>query len=225
MLCHVRVGWKDLTNGGREFYSFGILGPGRATPGHRSVRCSAGPRAASLRDRGRAAGRSARRAPCLHLRDSDYRRDESSSSGTAGDRSPAGTTWSGPTLDDIPDDPDARRTHRAADHSRPTGRTVWEAVARSVPLDHRDEEEWTEADWATFQGDYSPTSRPGWIAFEGDEVAGGIWNRTSDKENAYHGRHEGSFRPRLDGLRAGGAGAWPKALIVRSPRRCSANAV
>jgi len=206
---YVRVGWKDLTNGGREFYSFGILDPAerRQGIGQSMLSWSEG------RLREIAAELPDDRPGELHayLRDSDiggrvlFERN--------GWRSVArGYDMVRPTLDDIQTIPmpDGLIVRPITEADR---RTVWEA-AREAFRDHRDEEEWTEADWATFQGDYPDIST--WvIAFEGDEVAGGIWNRIDDKENAYHGRLRGVLQTVWTGARWRRRGL-AKALIVRS---------
>ena len=117
-----------------------------------------------------------------------------------------------PTMDDIPDSPlpDGLVVRAVAEAER---RTIWEA-ARDAFRDHRDEQEWTEADWATFQGDF-PDVTPWVIAFDGDDVAGGIWNRIDEKENAYHGRQRGALQTVWTGARWRRRGL-AKALIVRS---------
>ena len=91
--------------------------------------------------------------------------------------------------------------------------TIWEA-ARDAFRDHRDEEEWTEADWVTFQGDF-PDVSPWVIAFDGDEVAGGILNRIDAVANAHHGWSRGVLQTVWTGAgwrRRGLA----RALIARS---------
>jgi mycothiol synthase len=117
-----------------------------------------------------------------------------------------------PTLDNIPDIPmpEGLVVRDVVEADR---RGVWEA-ARDAFRDHRDEQEWAEEDWAQFAGDLPDHSL--WIvAFDGDEVAGGIWNAIDAAENAHHGRDRGI----LSGVWTGAS--WrrrslAKALIVRS---------
>ena len=69
-------------------------------------------------------------------------------------------------------------------------RRVWEAAAEAF-RDERDEEEWSEEDWAEYQAD--PLRDPSlWaIAFDGDEVAGGVTARIDPHENATRGVLQG----------------------------------
>jgi len=206
---YVRVDWQDLTNGRRQFYSFAILDPAerRRGIGQSLLSWSEGRLreiAASLPDDRPGELRA-------YLRDSDigarilFERN--------GWRPVArGYDMVRPTLDDIQDVamPDGLVVRPVTEVDR---RRIWEA-AREAFRDHRDEEEWSEADWATFQGDY-PDLSPWVIAFDGHEVAGGIWNRIDPKENAYHGRERGVLQTVWTGVpwrRRGLA----KALIARS---------
>ena len=155
-----------------QFFSFGILDPAerRQGIGQSMLSWSEGRLA---RDRGRSAGRSARRAPCATCA-TPTSGHASCSSGTAGDRSPAGTTWSGPRsttsrrsrcptgLIVRPIDR-GRSAHRLGGRTRsvpgPPGRGgVDRGRLGDVPGRLPDMSTWV-------------------IAFDGDEVAGGIWNR------------------------------------------------
>ena len=206
---YIRVEWKDLTNGGREFFSFAMLDPAerRQGIGQSMLSWSEG----RLRE---IAGEIPDDRPGelrAYLRDSDvgarvlFERN--------GWRPVArGYDMVRPTLADIPEVPlpDGLVVRPVTEADR---RTVWEA-AREAFRDHRDEEEWTEADWARFQGDFPDVST--WVvAFDGEEVAAGIWNRIDDKENAYHGRQRGVLQTVWTGARWRRRGL-AKALIVRS---------
>lgn len=92
-------------------------------------------------------------------------------------------------------------------------RKIWEA-AREAFRDHRDEEEWTEEDWARFPEDM-PDAALWVIAFDGDEVAGGIFNTIDPAENAHHGRARGALATVWTGARWRRRGL-AKALIARS---------
>ena len=168
---YIRVEWKDLTNGSRQFFSFGILEPaerrqgiGQALLGWSEARLAA--IAAELpQDR--------------HGQLFAYTRDRDPGATVLFERNgwqpvARGYDMVRPTLDDIQDAPlpDGIVVRPVTEADR---RTVWEA-AREAFRDHRDEEEWTEADWETFQGDF-PDVSPWVIAFDGDAVAGGILNR------------------------------------------------
>ena len=92
-------------------------------------------------------------------------------------------------------------------------RAIWEA-ARDAFRDHRDEQEWSEEDWATFPVELPDLSL--WvIAFDGDEVAGGILNNIDPAANAHHGRARGVLASVWTGARWRRRGL-AKALIARS---------
>ncbi len=206
---YIRVDWKDLTNGAREFFSFGILDPAerRQAIGQAMLSWSEdrlGAIAASLP--------SDRPGQLFaHSRDRDTGArvlfEHNGWQPVA-----RGYDLVRPSLDDIPvvPLPDGIVVRAVTEAER---RTIWEA-AREAFRDHRDEEEWTEADWATFQGDF-PDVGPWVIAFDGDEVAGGIWNRIDEAENAYHGRDRGVLQTVWTGTRWRRRGL-ARALIARS---------
>ena len=94
------------------------------------------------------------------------------------------------TLDDIPDVPLPAGFEIRDVAGEAAERRVWEAAAEAF-RDERDEGEWTEADWRNVRAD--PNRDPSlWaIAFEGDEVAGGVQGRIDPEENAHHGTLQG----------------------------------
>jgi GNAT superfamily N-acetyltransferase len=206
---YLRVDWKDLVNGTRQFFSFGILDPaerrqgiGQALLSWSEVRLAE--IAASLRDH---------RPGQLFA----YTRDRDPGARVLFERNgwqpvARGYDMVRPTLDDIADSPlpDGLVIRPVTEAER---RTIWEA-ARDAFRDHRDEEEWTEADWASFQGDF-PDVKPWVIAFDGDEVAGGIWNRIDPLANAHHGWDRGILQTVWTGARWRRRGL-AKALISRS---------
>jgi mycothiol synthase len=206
---YLRVEWRDLTNGARQFFSFGILDPAERRQGIGQAMLSwsetrLGEIAASLPDD---------RPGQLFA----YSRDRDPGAGVLFERNgwqpvARGYDMVRPTLDDIPDSPlpDGLVVRVVAEAER---RMIWEA-ARDAFRDHRDEQEWTEADWATFQGDY-PDVKPWVIAFDGTRVAGGIWNRIDEKDNAYHGRDRGVLQTVWTGARWRRRGL-AKALVARS---------
>jgi mycothiol synthase len=101
-----------------------------------------------------------------------------------------------PTLDDIPDVPmPAGLVVRPIGLDEASMRRVWEAGVEAF-ADERGEQEATEADWAGFRDD--PDQDPAlWvIAFDGDEIAGGVRGMIHPEENAHHGRERGL----LDGV-------------------------
>ncbi len=94
------------------------------------------------------------------------------------------------TLEDIPDVPLPVGFEIRAVAGEAAERRTWEAAAEAF-RDERDEREWTEADWRSVRAD--PNRDPSlWaIAFEGDEVAGGVQGRIDPDENARHGTLQG----------------------------------
>lgn len=94
------------------------------------------------------------------------------------------------TLDAIPDVPLPAGFEIRDVAGEAAERRVWEAAAEAF-RDERDEREWTEADWRNVRAD--PNRDPSlWaIAFEGDEVAGGVQGRIDSDENAHHGTLQG----------------------------------
>jgi GNAT superfamily N-acetyltransferase len=209
---YARVEWRNMTNGERQFFALCVLEPGERGQGIG----------------GAMLGWSERRLAAIAPTIPDDRPGQlfgftysSDRSGVAlleknGWRQVArGYEMVRPTLDDIPDIamPDGLVVRDVAEMDR---RRVWEA-ARDAFRDHRDEQEWGEEDWAQFAGDLPDHSL--WIvAFDGDEVAGGIWNSIDAAENAHHGRNRGILATVWTGA------AWrrrglAKALIVRSLAR------
>ena len=95
-----------------------------------------------------------------------------------------------PTLDDIQISPlPDGLVVRPVDESE--RRQVWEA-AREAFRDERDAQEWTESHWEAFPGEVPDVSL--WVvAFDGDEVAGGVWNVIDPEANAHHDRARGAL--------------------------------
>ncbi len=108
-----------------------------------------------------------------------------------------------PTLDDIPDValPDGFEVRAVAGEA--DERRVWDAAAEAF-RDERGEEEWTEQDWAREQADPRRDPTLWAIAFDGDEVAGGVHGRIDPDENAARGV-----------LQAYIAGVWTRAPYRR----------
>jgi GNAT superfamily N-acetyltransferase len=182
---YLRVDWNDLTNGTRQFFSFGILEPaGRRKGIGQALLSWSEVRLAEI-----AATLPQDRTGQLFA----YTRDRDPGATVLFERNgwqpvARGYDMVRPTLDDIEASPlpDGLVVRPVTEADR---RTVWEA-AREAFRDHRDEEEWTEADWETFKGDF-PDVTPWVIAFDGDEVAGGILNRIDPAANAHHGWSRG----------------------------------
>jgi mycothiol synthase len=206
---YVRVEWRDLTNGERQFFSLCILEPAERGQGIGQAMLSW--------SEGRL-GEIANGLP-------DDRRGQlfgfGYSTDVAGNALLEKNGWSQvargyemvrPTLDDIPqiELPDGLVVRDVAETER---RKVWEA-AREAFRDERDQQEWSEQDWARFPEELPDTSL--WvIAFDGDEVAGGILNAIDAAANVHHGRARGTLASVWTGARWRRRGV-AKALIARS---------
>jgi len=187
---YARVEWRDLEDGTRGFRAIVMLEPAYAGSG------LYGPMLQWAEDRSIA---KARAIPASERRPSSLR---SSSFGAEVDLMAAlearGWTRSGhgyemvrPDLDGIPDLPmPAGLEVRPIPPDRAALRQVWDAATDAF-RDERDESEPTESDWETSLED--PLEDPSlWlVAFDSDEVAGGVHGRIDPTENAHHGRERG----------------------------------
>jgi mycothiol synthase len=206
---YVRVEWRDLTSGARQFFSFCVLDPAERGQGIGQAMLSwSEDRLAEI-----AAGvpndRPAQLFSYTYATDLHARALLTKNGWTEVAR---GYEMIRPNLDDIPDIalPDGLEVRPVVESQR---RIIWEA-AREAFRDHRDEQEWTEEDWHTFPGD--APDMPLWIiAFDGDDVAGGILNTINEAENAYHGRARGSLATVWTGRKWRRRGL-AKAMIARS---------
>lgn len=206
---YVRVGWSDLTNGGRQFFSFCVLEPAERGQGiGQSMLSWSEDRLATI-----AAGVPGDQAGQLFAY--TYSTDVAALAlleRNSWSQVARGYEMVRPTLDDVPaiEVPNGLVV-RAVDETE--RRKIWDA-AREAFRDHRDEEEWTEEDWARFPEDM-PDAALWVIAFDGDEVAGGIFNTIDPAENAHHGRARGALATVWTGSRWRRRGL-AKALIARS---------
>ncbi|MFL5681443.1 MAG: GNAT family N-acetyltransferase [Chloroflexota bacterium] len=206
---YVRVEWRNLTNGRRQFVSFGVVDPA---------------------ERGRGIGQamltwSEGRLAEIAAAVEDDRPGEMFSYTFSNDDN--GTSlleengWTAvargyemvrPTLDDIPDIaiPVGLEVRDVDGTDR---RKVWEA-AREAFRDHRDEQEWTDRDWEQFLVEFPDHSL--WVvAFDGDEVAGGVLNSIDDEANRQHRRTRGAVGSVWTGARWRRRGV-ARALVARS---------
>jgi mycothiol synthase len=206
---YVRVEWRDLTNGERQFFSLCVLEPAERGQGIGQAMLSW----------------SEDRLAQIATGVPDDRRGQlfgfTYSTDVAGIALLEKNGWTQvargyemvrPTLDDVPEIelPDGLIVRDVDETER---RRIWEA-SRDAFRDHRDEQEWTEEDWARFPEDMPDLSL--WvIAFDGDEVAGGIWNIIDEAENDHHGRARGALATVWTGARWRRRGL-AKTLIARS---------
>jgi mycothiol synthase len=185
-----RVEWRDLIDGTRQFVSICHLQPserrqgiGRAMLGWGEERLAA--KAAALPDR------SARPATMQAF-------VPGTDAGAIALLERSGWTRMGhgyemvrPTLDDIPDVPmPAGLTIRPIGTDQTSRRAVWDALIEAF-RDHRGEREATEEDWLHFVGDVNRDPSLWVVAFDGDEIAGGVLGKIDPAENAHHGRERG----------------------------------
>ena len=94
------------------------------------------------------------------------------------------------TLDEVPEVPlpdglEVRPVIGEAEERR-----VWEAAAEAF-RDERDEGEWTEEDWALDRANPHRDPTLTAIAYDGDQIAGGVQGRIDPEENARHGVLQG----------------------------------
>jgi GNAT superfamily N-acetyltransferase len=206
---YVRVEWRNLSNGARQFFSLCLLHPAERRHGIGQAMLSwsedrLGEIAASLPDD--RAGQ---------LFSYSYSTDAGATAlleKNGWSQVARGYEMVRQTLDDIPATPmpDGLIVRDVGETER---RAIWEA-SREAFRDHRDEAEWTEDDWARFPDELPDVSL--WIiAFDGDEVAGGIFNAIDEAVNAHRGRARGALATVWTGARWRRRGL-AKALIGRS---------
>ncbi len=187
---YVRVEWRDLEDGTRAFTAVVMLDP---------VHSGSGLLAPMLRWAEERSVAKARAIPPADRRPSSLRSSSFGAEvGLAAQFEANGWTRSGhgyemvrPTLDDIPELPmPAGLEVRAVATDRAGRRQVWDAATEAF-RDERDESEPTEEEWEASLVD--PLEDPSlWlIAFDGDELAGGVHGRIDPEENAHHGRERG----------------------------------
>ena len=185
-----RVEWRDLIDGTRQFVSICHLQPserrqgiGRAMLGWGEGRLAA--TAAALPDRSARAGAMQAFVPgtdagAIALLE-----------GSGWARTGRGHEMVRPTLDDIPDVPmPAGLAIRPIGTDQASRRAVWDALMDAF-RDHRGEREATEEDWLHFVGDSNRDPSLWVVAFDGDEIAGGVLAKIDPAENAHHARKRG----------------------------------
>jgi mycothiol synthase len=187
---YCRVEWRDLENGGRTFAAVALLDPTAADEAaYRQMFAWAEDRLADK----------ARQIPTEDRRPSAMRVYTFGSDGaqmavleaTGWTRTGQGYEMVRPSLDDVPDVPMPEglvvRPIGLDDASR---LRVWSALTEAF-ADERDEAEPTEEDVRAWLTD--PKEDPAlWVvAFDGDEIAGGVHGKIDPAENAHHGRDRG----------------------------------
>lgn len=206
---YVRVEWRDLTNGTRQFFSLCVLDPARRRRGIGQAMLSWSERRLAEIAADVPADRPGQLFGSTYSTDVAGRALLEKNGWTAVAR---GYEMVRSNLDDVQEIhlPDGLTVRAVTETDR---RKVWEA-AREAFRDERDEAEWNEEDWARFPEELPDTSL--WvIGFDGDEVAGGVLNSIDTDANAHHGRARGALSSVWTGARWRRHGV-AKALIARS---------
>ena len=186
-----RVEWRDLENGSRTFAAITLLDPtanDEAT--YREMVAWAETR---LADKARTIPAGERRPSAMRIYTFGTERALMTVLESTGwVRTGHGYEMVRPTLDDIPDVPlPAGLAVRPIGLDEDSRRRVWTALTEAF-ADERDEAQPTEEDVRHWLAD--PNEDPSlWIvAFDGDDIAGGVNGKIDPAENAHHGRERGS---------------------------------
>jgi ribosomal protein S18 acetylase RimI-like enzyme len=211
---YARTQWRDQTDGERAFTTVVVVEPAQAGTG--IVGALLGWAEDRLVAMARAIPADQRRPSSMRTFSFGSEREYAAALEASGwTRTGQGHEMVRPDLDDIPDVPlPAGFVVRPIGLDPASRRAVWDAGVEAF-ADERIEEEATEEEWESFLSD--PRQDPAlWvIAFDGDEIAGGVRGKIDPEENAYHGRERGL----LDGVftrRAWRRRGLARALIARS---------
>ena len=187
---YARVEWRDLTDGTRSFSAVAVVEPAQwdlgitsSLIGWAEERLIANASAMPVSDRRPSVMRTFSFAPETDL--------VASLEAHGWTRTGQGHEMIRPTLEAIPDVPmPDGLVVRPIALDAAARRAVWDA-ANEAFADERNEEVPSEEDFATWLVD--PLEDPAlWvIAFDGDEIAGGVEGRIDPAENAHHGRERG----------------------------------
>ena len=185
-----RVDWRDLADGGRTFMTIVVVEPAHWGLGITTAVVAWAER--RLVAKATAIPPSERRASAMRTFSFAAETDLVEGLTTRGwTRTGQGHEMVRPTLDDIPvvAMPDGLEV-RSIGADAAAWRRVWDASAEAFS-DERGEAVTTEADWESWRDD--PLEDPSlWvIAFDGEEIAGGVDGRIDPEENAHHGRERG----------------------------------
>jgi mycothiol synthase len=184
---YARVEWRDQTDGSRGFTAIGLLRPADRGVGIGGAMLGWAEERMAATAAGLPADRDAK------MRAWTWDADE----GAAALLEERGWTKVGrgyemirPDLDDIPGAsiPDGFEVRAVVGTGEE--RRVWEAAAEAF-RDERDEGEWTEEDWAVSQADPHRDPTLWAIAYQGDDIAAGVYGRIDPEENIRHGVRQG----------------------------------
>jgi ribosomal protein S18 acetylase RimI-like enzyme len=206
---YVRVEWRDLTNATRQFFSLCVLEPAQRRRGIGQAMLSWSERRLSEIVATVPGDRPGQLFGFTYATDLGGKALLEKNGWTAVAR---GYEMVRSTLDDVTEIPlpEGLVVRSVSETER---RKVWEA-ARDAFRDERDEAEWSEEDWARFPEELPDHSL--WvIAFDGDEVAGGILNAIDNASNDHHGRARGTLASVWTGAQWRRRGV-ARALIARS---------
>jgi len=187
---YARVEWREVTDGSRSFTTIVVLDPAQARLGIAAALF--GWSEARLIANARAIPPAERRPSVMRTYSYGVDAEVTTALEACGwTRTGHGYEMVRPTLDDIPDVPmPAGLVVRAIGLDAASRRRVWDAATEAF-ADERNETEPTEEDWQNALS--NPLEDPSlWvIAFDGDEIAGGVEGRIDPAENAHHRRERG----------------------------------
>lgn len=187
---YARTEWRDLTDGTRAFQTIVIVEPAQERTGIvEAMLAWAEARLVAI----------ARSIPASDARDGTMRQYAFETDVELAElleahgwvRAGRSHEMTRPTLDEVPTVPlPSGLIVRPMAAGRAARRALWEAASEAF-ADERGESEPSEADWERFDAD--PLEDPSlWVvAFDGDEIAGGVLGKIDPAENAHHGRERG----------------------------------
>ena len=188
---YCRVEWRDLENGSRSFATITLLDP--TANDERTYAAMLSWAEARLADKARAIPVSDRRPSAMAMYTFDADRALMAVLASTGwTRTGHGYEMVRPTLDDIPEVPlPDGLVVRPVGVDEASRRRVWRALTEAF-ADERDERAPTDEDLRLWLAD--PHEDPAlWvIAYDGDEIAGGVNGKIDPIENAHHGRERGN---------------------------------
>jgi GNAT superfamily N-acetyltransferase len=187
---YARTQWRDLTDGSRAFEVIAMMDPAFESSG--ITNAFLGWAEGRLGELARTVAPDAPRPGALRAFSFGPERELATALETRGwTKSGQGHEMVRPTLDDIPDLPmPAGLVVRPIGLDVPARRQVWEAEVEALG-DERSQEEQGDEDWERFRDDPSQDPSLWLVAFDGDEVAGGVLGAIDPVENAHHGRERG----------------------------------
>jgi mycothiol synthase len=187
---YCRVEWRDLENGGRTFAAVALLDP--ATADEATYGAMFAWAEDRLADKARAIPIEYRRPSAMRVYTfATDRAQMAVLEATGWTRTGQGYEMVRPTLDDVPEVPMPEGlVVRPIGLDEASRRRVWDALTEAF-ADERDEAEPTDEDVRAWLSDPKEDPVLWVVAFDGDEIAGGVHGKIDPAENAHHGRDRG----------------------------------